>query len=108
MSSLLNVQQIFMQLSFVTVSTAFFTPIKDCFRLHIFFSGIRPQIPESFEKDRLYGATIKNILIQSWDGDPCARINAATVSKRLQGKQLSGLGNFRRKPESGSERSSIA
>ena len=50
------------------------------------FLGTRPQIPNSFEKDRLYGATIKNVLIQSWDGDPGARINASTVSKRLQGK----------------------
>lgn len=51
---------------------------------HIVTKGTRPQIPDSFEKDRLYGVTIKNVLFQSWDGDPGARINASTVSKRLQ------------------------
>lgn len=46
--------------------------------------GVRPIIPEAFQHDKIFGDIIKKILTQSWDGDPCARINAATVSERLQ------------------------
>ena len=60
----LNVQQIFVQATFVC--HGFYRSFHAYYRITSTLSGIRPQIPEAFDKDRLYGATIKNILIQSF------------------------------------------